>query len=150
MKNLASIAIARRRTEDDDDEPTAIFKTLGGLVHDPALVVDLATPLVEVRRLLVAYRVPAVAVFDASERLRGVVTRTDVLGAKTEGVAADVMSAFVFALPATSSVMKAAALVGYESVGQVLVTDGAGKLLGIVSAIDIVRYFAVTAGALRS
>jgi CBS domain-containing protein len=60
------------------------------------------------------------------------------------------MSGFVFALPATSSVEQAAALMAYEGVGQIVVTGAGGKLLGMVSALDLVRYYAAVTTAARA
>ena len=107
------------------------------------------TPLDEVRRLLVDYRVPAVAVVDAEGNLRGLVTRTDVIRViEADARAIDAMSGFVFALPAAAPIEKAAALMAYEGVGQIVVTSARGTMLGMVSAIDIVRYYAVISGQL--
>jgi len=132
-----------------DDEPTPVVANLGGLMRGRSVVVAEDTPLDEVRRLLVEYRVPAVAVVDPDGHLRGLVTRTDVLRVTQPGARAiDAMSGFVFALPATAPVEKAAALMAYEGVGQVIVTSARGTLLGMVSAIDIVRYFALVTGQL--
>jgi len=139
---------ARSRAE-FDEEPTSIIATLGGLIRGPSVVVNEDTPLAEVRRLLVELRVPAVAVVDSHDNLRGLVTRTDVIRViEADARAIDAMSGFVFALPVSASIEKAAALMAYEGVGQVVVTSRTGTLLGMVSAIDIVRHFAITAGHL--
>jgi CBS domain-containing protein len=123
-------------------EPPLAVATIGDLVRDPALTVGEATPLREVRRLLAEYRVPAVAVLDDGDAITGIVTRTDVLLADDDARAADAMSCYVLALPATASIARAAALVGFEGVNQVLVIDTDRGLIGMVSAIDLVRYFA--------
>jgi CBS domain-containing protein len=142
MTALAMSAPPRRRL-DFDDEPTPGPANLGGLIRGRSVVVTEDTPLDEVRRLLVELRVPAVAVVDAEDNLRGLVTRTDVLRVfQPDARAIDAMSGFVFALPATAPIEKAAALMAYEGVGQIVVTSARGTLLGMVSAIDIVRYFA--------
>jgi CBS domain-containing protein len=140
-------AAARRLDLDDlDDDSTSLLDPLGELVSGHALVVAEDTPVTELCRLLVEHRVPALAVADRAGRLRGLVTRTDVLRATDAGArACDAMSGFVFALPASSSVERAAALMAYEGVGQIVVTGTGGALLGMVSAIDIVRYYTVIA-----
>jgi CBS domain-containing protein len=121
-----------------------VLDTLGALVHTRAIVVPEDTPLAEVCRLLVEHRVPAIAVADRVGNLRGLVTRTDVLCAGTgRAYARDAMSGFVFALPASASVERAAALMAYEGVGQIVVTGAGGRMLGMVSAVDIVRYYAL-------
>jgi len=45
-------------------------------------------------------------------------------------------------VPARADISRAARLVAYEGVGQIVVTDRDGALLGIVSAADLVRHFA--------
>ena len=131
-----------------DDEITSVVATLGSLVRAPAIVTASATPIAELRRMLAQRRVPAIAIVDRDE-LRGIVTRTDVLRAEPDATAADVMSGFVFALPASAAIEKAAALMAYEGVGQVVVVGDGGALVGMVSAVDIARHLAVIAGYLR-
>jgi CBS domain-containing protein len=131
---------------DFDDTPTEVRITLGALVT-PAVVVDITTPLAEVRRLLVQRRGFLHIAVLAAERVCGLVTRTDVLRvADADATAADAMSSFVFALPASASVERAAALIAYEGVGQIVVMAEDGTLVGMVSAIDIARHFAARCG----
>ena len=133
-----------------EETPTAVINTLGSLVVSPAIVVTPTTPIGEVRRLLVHHRVPAVAVVDLDDQLLGVITRTDVLRIvdDEDATAGDAMSTFVFALPSRSSIEKAAALMAYEGVGQIVVTGSGSELVGMVSALDVTRYFAIEAGYL--
>lgn len=131
-----------------DDDPIDLLDPLGALVRAPAVTVARATPLAEVRRLLLHERVPAVAVVDDDGSVRGIVTRTDVLRGLGDRhvTAGDAMSGFAFTLPAAADVERAAALMAFEGVGQVLVVDREGKLIGMVSALDIARHFATLAG----
>lgn len=135
---------------DDDDEPTGQLRTLGSLVVAPLTAVSQAASVDEVRLLLCELRVPAIAVIDDDRAFRGVVTRTDVLRARdsAETTAGELMSRFVFALPITTPVERAAALMAFESVGHIIVTDDAGGAVGMVSALDIARYLAVREGYL--
>lgn len=142
--SAAGCAAAPRRFDFADDS-TSLLDTIGELVNVHAIVVPEDTPVAELCRLLVEYRVPAIAVADAAGNLRGLVTRTDVLRASdTSARAGDAMSGFVFSLPAAASIERAAALMAYEGVGQIIVTGAGGALLGMVSAIDLVRYYAAT------
>ena len=124
---------------------------IGSLAVQPAIAIASTTPIDEVGRLLVRYRVPALAVVDGNHRLRGLVTRTDVLRALDEALAtaADAMTCAVFVLPACADVERAAALMAYEGVGQIVVTDAGGELVGMVSALDVARYYATAHGWLR-
>lgn len=134
----------RSRTRiEDEEEVTSELYTLRALATAPIEIVEPATPLGELRRLLVERRVPALAVVDG-RALVGIVTRTDVLGMfdKGEATARDVMSSYVVALPATALVENAAALMAYEGIGQVIVVGTENELVGMVSALDIARHFA--------
>lgn len=130
-----------------EDIPTAVLDTLGSLIAHPALAVSIETPLGEVTRMLLHHRVPAIAVVDG-EALCGVITRTDVLEHDGPCTAGDAMSGFVFALPARASIEKAAALMAWEGVGQVVVTGDDGEVVGMVSALDVARHYAVEHGYL--
>lgn len=99
---------------------------LEALVRGPALALAEGAPVAQARALLLDHRVPAIAVIDDRAQLRGLVTRTDVLAATGADLAvADIMSVLVFSLPATASIERAAALVAYEGVGQIVVTGPA-------------------------
>ena len=132
-----------------EDEVTDQVVTLGALITQPVVVVTLGTPIDTVRRKLVELRCAAVAVIDDAHTLRGIVTRTDVLRvADEESTAADAMSHYVFALPAGAPIERAAALMAFEGVGQVVVTGAGGCLVGLVSALDVARHYAIEAGYL--
>jgi CBS domain-containing protein len=162
MKSLEQLPISsvlfeaarkRKRWWFDDDEPTAELWFLGSLVEGPALVVDETEPLATAQSMLVEQRVPALAVVDTARTLRGVITRTDVLrvlATRTDAIVGDAMSGVVFAMPLEASIESAAALMAYEGVGQVVVTGAEGELVGMVSALDITRHFAVRAGYLAA
>ena len=123
---------------------------LGSLIPGPALTIAERAPIGEARRLLVDHRVAAIAALDDHRQLRGVVTRTDVLRADDLATpVSELMSMFIVALPWSASISRAAALIAYEGVGQVVVMGIKRSLLGIVSAVDITRYFAVAARARR-
>ncbi|HEU0031335.1 MAG TPA: CBS domain-containing protein [Kofleriaceae bacterium] len=148
MSAIARVRRDRRRTWFVDDEPTAEIPLLGSLVREPAHTVTEQEPLGVAQRILIERRVPAVAVV-RGEQLCGVVTRTDVLrlvATRDDARIADAMSGFVFALRASATVEAAAALMAIEQVGQVVVTSRDGELLGMVSALDVARYFAERAG----
>ncbi|HEY3806376.1 MAG TPA: CBS domain-containing protein [Kofleriaceae bacterium] len=121
--------------------------TLESLVQ-PVLAISADMPIDDVGRLLVDRRVPALGVVDSAGHLRGLITRTDVLRALDEDLAtaSDAMTWLVFSLPAGADVERAAALMAYEGVGQVLVIGRGGELVGMVSALDVARHYASHAG----
>lgn len=151
---LSSAALTSYATSpwtDPDEEVTLVLHTLDSVELSACAIVEETTPITELVDLLVQLRVPALAVVDSDKNLRGLVTRTDVLGADTNAlVAGDIMSGFVFALPLTATIEQAAALMAHECVGQILVTTAGGELAGMLSSLDVARYVAVHAGYLDS
>jgi IMP dehydrogenase len=130
--------------DDLDDDLTRI----GDLVPGPPLTIGETATVADARRLLVQYRVPAIAVLGDRDELRGIVTRTDVLGADDlTAPIAGVMSMYLVAVRPGASILRAAALLACENIGQVIVIGADGSLLGIVGAADIARYFAMSAGS---
>jgi len=135
----------------DDDVYAEEPFTLGDLIGAPVVAVDEDATISEVQRLLATERVPAIAVVDEAHALLGVITRTDALRALADAgmrSARDAMSRFVFALRPSAAIEKAAALMAYEGVGHIAVTGVGGELLGLVSALDVARHFAIEAGYL--
>ena len=120
-----------------------------GMLARPAVVVTPRTSIAKAADLLVHKRVPALAVIDGG--IRGLLTRTDVLRALADDrelAVGDAMSGFVFALPSSAPIDRAAALMAYEGVGQIVVSGPFGELVGMVSALDIARHYALEAGYL--
>jgi CBS domain-containing protein len=54
----------------------------------------------------------------------------------------DVMTHLAYSLGADASISRAAALMAYEGVHRIIVADAAGKPLGVVSSLDILRWIA--------
>lgn len=63
-----------------------------------------------------------------------------------ETTVADVMMPVVFAIPSDTEITAAAALMAGEGVHRLPVLGGDGAVVGILSALDIVRWVAVQAG----
>ena len=151
MKSLEVIPIRGARVHtwyDLEDEVTSEVYFLGGLVAQPPVVVEEATSLAVVREHLIEKRISAVVVVDRSRSLRGLVTRTDVLRAESGCTAGEIMSPYIFALPAISRIERAAALMAFEDVAHLVVTGAESELLGLVSAVDIARHYATISGFL--
>jgi CBS domain-containing membrane protein len=132
----------------EEDEVTRELETLASLARQPAIIIAPDTPIADVRTRFVNERPAAILVVDGDENLVGILTRTDALRADPDATAREALSGVVFVLPMFASVERAAALMAYENVGQIVITDGDGVLVGIVSAIDIVRHYAVESGYL--
>jgi CBS domain-containing protein len=54
----------------------------------------------------------------------------------------DIMTHAVFTLSEEASISRAAALMAYEGVHRIVVTDASGRALGVVSSLDIMRWLA--------
>lgn len=135
-------------TNFEEDEVTRELETLASLARQPTVIVAPDTPMTVVRRTFVEHRAAAILVVDDDDNLLGILTRTDALRSGADMLARDALSGIVFVLPMLASVERAAALMAYEGVGQIVITGENGELVGVVSAIDIVRHYAVEAGYL--
>jgi len=120
--------------------------------------------LEEVTEVFLARSISGAPVIDDAGRPIGVVSKTDLLraahdagdsGALEEVVergyhihemavprVSDVMTPLVFSLSQDAPVARAAALMAFEGVHRVPVVDDDGVLVGIVSAIDVLRWMA--------
>jgi CBS domain-containing protein len=65
---------------------------------------------------------------------------------KRRAVVADVMMPVTFALPQNETVARAAALMAFEGVHRVAVLGANGKVTGILSSLDVLRWLAQHAG----
>lgn len=89
-----------------------------------------------------------VPVVDSGGQPVGVVSKTDVLrhGMTAEGLVKDIMTPMSFTLHEDQSVAKASALMAYEGVHRLPVVDDAGKVVGILSSLDVVHWLACKTG----
>jgi len=133
------------------------------MTADPVTVTP-ATPIKDVAGLLVRLRVGAVPVVTPHGRVAGVVSEADLLRKEqlqrdpdgehsahlsyrirraiaTAETAGEIMNPEPVTVPAETAVAEAARLMDRRQARCLLVTDGAGKLLGVVSARDLLRVF---------
>ena len=107
-----------------------------------------------IKSLLLERRVGGVPVVGSDGRPVGVVSGGDLLRALLHGgrppptTAGEIMTSMVFALPITASVAQAAALMAYEGVQLLVITERDGEVVGVVSSLDITRWCARTSGYL--
>lgn len=102
--------------------------------------------------LLLERRVGGVPVVGTDGRPVGIVSGGDLLRSLLDGgtpptTAGEIMSD-VLALPITASIAQAAALMAYEGVDLIVITDLGGQVAGVVKALDIARWHAREAGYL--
>jgi CBS domain-containing protein len=70
----------------------------------------------------------------------------DAVEAQPERTVGELMTPFVFSLPVDAPVSLAAALMSYEAVHRIAVTERDGMVIGILSSLDVMRWLAVDRG----
>jgi CBS domain-containing protein len=109
-------------------------------------------PLFALAALLLERGVGGAPVVDGDGRPIGVISKTDVVRARCERdddevvTVAEVMMPIAFTLEETSPVEQAAALMALERVHRVPVVDADGRVVGILTALDVTRWVARRAG----
>jgi CBS domain-containing protein len=78
----------------------------------------------------------------------GVVSKTDLLrhGVTPGGRVRDIMTSMSFTLHEDQSVSKASALMAYEGIHRLPVVDAAGRVVGLLSSLDILHWLACKTG----
>ncbi len=90
-----------------------------------------------------------VPVVDVDDRPVGVVSKSNLLRNRLdadERVASEIMTPFVHALPETAPVVFAVALMASEGVLEVPIVDDEGTLVGMMTALDALRWLAQRCG----
>jgi CBS domain-containing protein len=122
-----------------DAVPVARVMSQRGLCVTRDLGIDEIAALLDHRRL------PAVTVVDEELLPVGVVTRVDVARGRERGPGVSakmIMTPLAFTLSENSSVARGAALMAIEGVSEVPVVDGRGRVVGVLSSIDVMRWLA--------
>jgi len=98
--------------------------------------------------LLLERRISGAPVVDSEGVPIGILSKTDLLQALHDGhdrkrrTARDVMQPISFSLPQNETLSRAAALMAFEGVHRILVLAPDGKVAGLVSSLDILRWLA--------
>ncbi len=109
-------------------------------------------PATRLTELLVDENVGALPVIDDDGNPLGIVTRADVLEEDEaeydgEATAEELMRRAPITVTPTTPVAEAARLMTKQRVHHLLVVDGAGRLVGMVTTFDVVRWVAEVEGA---
>lgn len=161
-EQAATLDVPRRKRGRAADTPVA------QLMSRDVLCVRDDMSLEAVRALMLERGIGGAPVVDENGMPRGVVSKTDLVRALGEGepdwdagetmpygfhvepiaraLVRDVMTPIVIALPLSSSVADAAELMVSRNVHRVIVVDADGAVVGLVSAMDVVRWLAITSG----
>jgi CBS domain-containing protein len=128
--------------------------SVGQVMHAEVTCVLESEGIAALRHLLLERRVGGVPVVRSDGRPVGIVSGADLLRSLLEEsgtpptTAGEIMTREVLALPITASIAQAAALMSYEGVDLVVITDPGGQVAGVVQALDIARWHARAAGYL--
>jgi CBS domain-containing protein len=109
--------------------------------RDPVCVTA-GLSVVELVELFVRRGLSAVPVVDREGLLIGLVSQGNLLGQGEARVVADVMTRWPFSLTETAPIERAAALMAYEGIHRVPIISEQGKVVGILSAVDVMRWLA--------
>jgi CBS domain-containing protein len=131
-----------------DREPVAT------ILSPRAVCVAPDTPLAAVRDLLLERGLTGAPVVDSAHRVVGFVSRADLLRERwpsTPTVVSQVMTPMAVTVSETSSIAEASAMMALEGVHRLPVVNNAlqGKVVGVVSALDVLRWYARRCGYLR-
>ena len=101
-----------------------------------------SVPAGELASALVDLGASGAAVVDASGSLIGVVTKSDVARAGADGnpTVGDAMTPSHLSLPPTAKLGEAVALMAWKGVHRVPIVTATGEVLGVIGAIDVIRW----------
>jgi CBS domain-containing protein len=99
-------------------------------------------------QLLLDRNIGGAPVVDSVGRPVGVISRTDLLRERNRSSRVrEIMTPMVFALPERATVAQAAALMAFERVHRLPVVSEDGRVVGVVSSIDLVAWLAPLDGS---
>lgn len=143
------------RVQEPERSPDCFKTPIRELMTNLVVTVSEDLTVEELTRLFVERGISGVPVIDADRRVQGVVSKTDLLQAiannqgfekGNESVAQmtvrEVMTPVSMALPDHATVGRAAALMSYEGIHRLPVIDEHERVIGLLSAIDILRWIA--------
>lgn len=115
-----------------DIPPVTFVMTRTVRTETPDLPVD------ELSRVFLEEAISDAPVVDPDGRRIGMVSKTDLIRARCRGTLVDdIMTAQAIALPEDATVSQAAALMACERIHRVLVVSNEGRIVGVVSALDV-------------
>jgi CBS domain-containing protein len=103
--------------------------------------------LAELTELFLELDIGGAPVVDDECRPLGVVSRSDLIAVSDRSATvASIMMAMAFTLPETATLSRAAALMAFEGVHRIPVVSAEGRVVGIISSLDIARWLAQNDG----
>jgi CBS domain-containing protein len=135
------------RISDGPLPPVADRMPISAIMTSDVVCVRSDVAIEDLASLLTERKISGVPVVDAAGEPVGVVSKSDLVrNGHRRGTVADIMTGVTLGLPEWSTIAQAAALMAYEGVHRLPVTGSDGTVVGIVSAMDILRWTAQQAG----
>jgi len=130
-----------------DVAEAAVRVRVGDVMHTDTTCVRSDVVLDEIKKLVVDGGLRAVPVVDEGRRLVGIVSKTDLLRARSDAKrVADVMTPIVHGLPDDAPVAYAISLMAFEQLHEVPVVDADSHVIGMITATDALRWVAKALG----
>jgi CBS domain-containing protein len=116
-------------------------RTVGEIMTTDVITVKAHESLSHVRRVMSRHKIHAVPVLDDFDRLLGIVTATDFVGGmqphEERASVGQVMQRRVFVLSPEANLLMLRDLMKRRRIHHVVITEEVGKVVGIVSAFDL-------------
>lgn len=112
-------------------------RTVDEIMNRELLAVGPETPAREVRELIRSFRIGAVPVIDEAQRPLGVISLRDLFNA--EGTAQERMTKPAMCVATSATIDKAARQLAATDRHHLVVVDGAGAAVGMLSTLDLLR-----------
>lgn len=128
--------------------PDPAAPTVGEIMSDDVTCVHADVLVEDAARVLDEQLIGAVPVVDDAFRPIGVLSKTDIVRIEAHSdrpapaIVRRVMTPLTRTLPPTAPLWEAAAVMGYESFHHIVVIDSRSTVIGILSSLDIVKWFA--------
>jgi CBS domain-containing protein len=114
--------------------------TIGEVMARDVVCVTTELGLEALRALFLDRRISGVPVVDANGFPIGVVSKTDLLRQPPRATVREVMTLVAFTLEETQPLADAIKLMAIEQVHRVAVVDQSGRVIGMLSSLDVVRW----------
>jgi CBS domain-containing protein len=135
--------------EPGDAEPSLADRTpVQEAMTRTVLAVQADLTLERARKLFLERDIGGAPVVDDEGRPLGILSKTDLLRAGAGTLVADAMSRNVLTLPELAPISEAAALLAAEGVHRAPVLSREGRVVGIVTVLDLLRWLAQQDGQL--
>lgn len=115
---------------------------VSSLMSTELVTVTLGTPLAEAQKMLTIHKFHHLPVVDESYKLKGILSQSDFVRTHdiTTGVVGDLMTKGLAKLETDDTIRTAANLFTLNKFHALPVVDAEGKLLGIITTLDLIKF----------